>query len=277
MNIFDSPTIRVRAEPGADTSLLIVTFVPLEHPQTLDNAGFAAPLLRKLGISGLFFTVSDNNWYQTPDMPAALDAAAVYCRGFGRVVTYGSSMGAYAAVIASRALGADAIIAMTPQFSIDPAKVPFEQRWRRYASALDFLWDDMPAGIAPNADLHILYDPVDALDAKQVALFRPHTRSMAALPLPFSGHPVLPHLIELELHSEVVEGLTRGTTSVRDLRQIVRARRAGSACYWAHRGLARARRHPVDALFSLLRAEACSAAHSDSLPVIERLRAKVSD
>ena len=55
-------------------------------------------------------------------------------------------MGAYAAAICSEAVGADAVIAISPQVSIDGAKVPWERRWREEADSIGaFRRDEMMA------------------------------------------------------------------------------------------------------------------------------------
>ena len=56
-----------------------------------------------------------------------------------RVMTYGSSMGGYAALRFARALRADAILALSPQYSIDPAVVPWEDRWRQDGARIAWL------------------------------------------------------------------------------------------------------------------------------------------
>ena len=61
---------------------------------------------------------------------AALEAVRDAVRGYRRVVAYGSSMGAYAALRFGGWAGADCAVALSPQYSIrDPAVMRFEKRW----------------------------------------------------------------------------------------------------------------------------------------------------
>lgn len=77
----------------------------------------------KLGISTLGVVCKGNLWYPSEGMKDACAAAAVVANRFTTCVLYGFSMGAYGALKYSRAIGATQVIALSPQWSIDPADV----------------------------------------------------------------------------------------------------------------------------------------------------------
>ena len=50
-------------------------------------------------------------------------------REYDRAVTYGNSMGAYGALLISRAIQATDVIAFAPQYTVDATIMPEERRW----------------------------------------------------------------------------------------------------------------------------------------------------
>jgi pimeloyl-ACP methyl ester carboxylesterase len=97
-----------------------------------DMPGFGQSFLRKHGINAVHVLVSRSHWYQTPEMEGALAFIRHIAKDYHRVVTYGSSMGGYAAIKFGPEVRANAAVAISPQYSIDPAKAPFEKRFLKY-------------------------------------------------------------------------------------------------------------------------------------------------
>ena len=117
-------------------------------------------------------------------------------------------MGAYAAVRFADAVGATAALALSPQYSVDPAKAPFERRWGQDQRRLRFLPAlDGPirTGIRPV----IAYDPgsTDRLHADLIARDTPVQR----VRLPFAGHPVGSFLQDAGLLNRLVMDTLDGT------------------------------------------------------------------
>lgn len=83
---------------------------------------WGAAVARRLGLPALGFVAATPNWYPAAAMAPALADPAV--RGVlarhNRRLTYGFSMGGYAAVRYGRRLGASATLALAPQWSIAP-------------------------------------------------------------------------------------------------------------------------------------------------------------
>lgn len=277
MILFDSETIRVRTgKPTRMDSLVVVCFQPYHPRPDFENPAFAEDLLNAAGVTGLYVLTSANHWYQTPDFDLALQAIHKACAHATRVVTYGSSMGAYAALIASRRLDADAVVALNPQFSIDPRKVPFENRWLAEATKLDHKWDDMAAGVNPDSEIYLVLDPTGP-DAQHSRLIQSASRLSGLLIAPFAGHPVTSFLVEAGIVSDVTMRMLRGEATVPQLRKLIRSSRAKSPIYWATMGLARADRHPEQAMECLRRAEALSPTRPETLREIDVLRHRLDD
>jgi hypothetical protein len=225
--IFDSPTVRVKTLGDALEGPLVVSFQNRSPKQALDMPGFGQEFFTRYSIAALIVTVSRNHWYQTDDTLRALDAIRGYAAGRS-ICTYGSSMGAYAAINFSRDLDAKRVIALSPLAKVNPKAPPFETRWRHDISS--YPHDDRT--VSPEADVFLFYDPLlpDGRHAETVAGRSTRTR---LYPMPFSGHPCGKFMTECGMLSKTIRALIANEeVSPIDFRQEVRRRRRDSAFYW---------------------------------------------
>lgn len=211
------------------TNVLVVTFGSLDTQIAAGVRGFGEEFLLKNGVSAIHILPRKKNWYQTAELNKVIELVVYEASRFAGIVTYGSSMGAYAALLCSNRIGARTVLAISPQFSIDAGKVPFEKRWRRFASQIDFVDDDVNAGIAPNARSLIFYDSIgpDAQQVRWIAAPR-----LERHPLPFSGHGTPGYLRDIGLLSSVTMAAITDNFDTRSFRAQVRSRRADSSIYW---------------------------------------------
>ena len=195
--IYRSADLLVRARTGYHSSFCVVTFNSFTDRRTLDREGFGEGFFASRGVNAVHVLSRDNDWYLLEDIELALDAAAKATAPFESVSAYGSSMGAYAAIRLGRLAGASAAIALSPQFSIDPRVVPFEDRWAPDARRLNYEIERRlgPKGFVASAD--VFYDPADR-DARHVELYREHIE-VRDIRLPDCGHPVTGFLAEVGL------------------------------------------------------------------------------
>lgn len=228
--LFDSPDLRLLHVPSeGEDGPLIVTFSPLVHKDFDPPIGFGQDFFAKRGLAALHFISGVPHWWQRPAIVQAVEAAQAITRRHDQVVTYGSSMGGYGALIHSKALGATKVIAAAPQFSIDPAKAPFEHRWPHHASKLSFEWDDMENGISASAIKYVIFDPL-SIDRMHVKLLPP--ANIEPVALPFCGHAPLAYLRKLESLSLTVLSMIDGSFDAAALKGKVRANRRGNWGYW---------------------------------------------
>lgn len=232
--VFRSDDLLVRRVGGYDSASCVVTFDSYTDRCTLDRLGFAEDFLRNRAIDAVHVISRDNDWYQYPAMQAAMETVHAATRGYDRVVTYGSSMGAYAAIRFAGLVGADCAFACSPQFSIDPTVVRFEYRWVQAARVFRPVWE----GLLPFPALreaYIAYDPVN-LDAKHISLIRRGFR-FTPLRLPGAGHPVTGFLQEVDVLERLVMSIIRGDTAADVLALVdeARSRREQSAQYFCQR------------------------------------------
>ncbi len=159
-------------------------------------------------------------------MPAVAAKVAELVRRYGRVVSYGSSMGAYGAIRFGGLAGASVALALSPQYSIDPRTARFERRWKYDSKRIDFTLErTLKAPFVETA--YIVYDPGDA-DRRHADLFRRKTR-VIDVPLAGVGHPATGFLAEVGMLTDLMLDFVAGTLDVADLRRRALLAREGSA------------------------------------------------
>ena len=73
-----------------------------------------------------------------------------------RICTIGNSMGGYLAIVASAFIDTDVCLAFAPQYSVDPAEVPWERRWRKYRDQIpDFRLKNANAYFRPGTRYYV--------------------------------------------------------------------------------------------------------------------------
>lgn len=169
-----------------DAECLVISFAPWSGRPTLDAPGWAEKLCESQQWPALHIRSADDDWYQSDGAQAAVDRAAGIARRYPRVVTYGSSMGGYAALNFANDLGAGIAFAVAPQFSIDRAKVGFETRWAAEAAGTAFVRDRV-AAISPRVRPVLVYDPWFAADARHIERIAAHCEPVRVR-LPLMGH-----------------------------------------------------------------------------------------
>jgi len=253
MIIYNSETVQITTNAQGPSDNIVICFQAFIPKPGFHNEPFGHHFIEQLGLRGMFVNVSANHWYQSPDFAAAIPLLREACEG-SRVITYGSSMGAYAALLYSRALGAETVLAVGPQLSIDPIKVPFEPRWVDEAAQLKFDWDNMEAGISPTANILLVYDSA-TLDARHARLIEGLGPNVKLIPVPFGGHPVLGMLVESKAMNPIFESVVAGTATPRSISALIKERRRESCIYWSRLGMRAARRDPRHAAAALDRIE----------------------
>ncbi len=208
VELFRSANLAVRQQAGFSAACCVVTFDSFSDHRTLDRPGFGEAFFRSRGIDAIHVLSAENDWYQYPEMEAAMLPVHIATRGYRRVVTYGSSMGGYAAIRLAGLAGAHCALALSPQFSVDPSVVQFERRWRETSERFKPVWEQrLPLPVLDEA--YLVYDPQD-LDGWHAALFQP-AFSFTSVPLPQAGHTVSGYLQEVGLLQDLVLAVCHGT------------------------------------------------------------------
>lgn len=236
--LHDGPdlVVRQRRDPPGDT--LVIWFSGRDGKGKWRDApaeqvcGTVETFMAKNNMPALFFYGRRNHWWQTPEMDeviAELRRQRILSR-YRTIVTYGMSMGGYGALMFSRRLGAQRVLAGMPQYSLDGSKVPGEARWAADRQKITLRYDDMEEGLITTGEVMVLFDPLFAPDRAHVDLLRRH-RPITALPVPFSIHGLGGVLSDMGILSSGVLALLREGSASARFRHRVRAARRSSPVY----------------------------------------------
>lgn len=102
------------------SALCVVTFSHMDFRNTGPDY-WGQQVLGKLNVSAVGVVCARNTWFPTWQVWAALKLSRMPWLTHEKIISYGSSMGGYAALRHGRAFGANAAIALAPQASIKPA------------------------------------------------------------------------------------------------------------------------------------------------------------
>src|SRR5690606_38024277 len=119
--VFEDEHIRAIFMPGS-SSELIFSFGDLITRAKGLNIN-AEKSLQKFEFNVLGIMPKHKSWFPQGSMWNMLKAVAELIAPFQQRVAYGGSMGGYAAIKYSRALGVQRVVAMVPQYSINPDDV----------------------------------------------------------------------------------------------------------------------------------------------------------
>lgn len=234
--LYSGEHIRVHDQqiPGRD-DLLVISF-PVRAPvPSFSRSGFAERWLHKYQIPAIEVKVSSNHWFQVAETEEAMAVIARIAAGYRRVVTYGSSMGGYAAISCSGVIGAHAAIAISPQSTVDPDKVPWETRWVDDAAMIreryGFRRDDLTQLVNPATEVYVVADPWDP-DARHARAIRNAVPQTKWLMAHGCGHSAAGGLVEYKMLGRFATDMMQGG-DVLQWRNELRAARRTSPRYWS--------------------------------------------
>jgi tetratricopeptide (TPR) repeat protein len=227
--LFRSADLVVRKVGDHGKSCCVVTFDSFTDFRALDRTGFGEMFLDGAGVDAIHIIPRENAWYQHPEMLDAMACVHAATRDYARVVSYGSSMGGYAALRFAGVAGATVALALSPQYSIDPAVVPWEERWLEPGKHFRAVWE----GVLPFPSLpetYIAYDPLN-IDRKHIALLA-RQMTFQRIRLEQGGHPVTGFLAETGMLKTLILSICHNDFDRDSFIAEVRARRTLSAQYF---------------------------------------------
>ena len=196
-------------------------------------------LIAEAGWDGLFAIPKILDWYQAPELWEffSMMRKTGFFGSYDSVVTYGSSMGGFAALAFAKSIGANRVVALQPRTSLHhtfpwPSKQSSRLNYSRVGPHADAL-----GGVRADMDILIFADPLYPRDwrhAKRVlnaTLFR----------TPFSAHHVPEYFNEMGVLGEISRAALGGTLNRAWFNQVMRERRH-TKTYWAGMNMALSRR-----------------------------------
>ena len=195
--LYRSQALEVRRVRAGDGRRQVVTFDSYHEPPGFDRPSFGEAFFLAEGITAIHVMCHGNDWFQYPEMPSVLSLIREACSDAERLMTYGSSMGGYAALRFAAAIGAHSALALSPQYSVDPRKARFETRWASDRRRIRFI-QALEGRIAQVPLMVLAYDSRLEIDTGHVSLLTAFN-DVEGIPLPFAGHPVGPFLNDVGL------------------------------------------------------------------------------
>lgn len=132
----DAPPLRIRYRAGSGDRI-VVAFSGVGRSTDLDSEPpleFFRSASQDGGNHVLHVTDQSRSWLNAPGMAEAIADTVrrvqVRC-GARRIAALGNSMGGTMALLIARFLPVERVIAFVPQYSVDPAIVPEEDKWKR--------------------------------------------------------------------------------------------------------------------------------------------------
>ena len=184
-----------------NTRRLMVTFEHAsENPNRADvfRYGWGSKRFRGQRVSHICVKPKASNWYRNPDLAVALTNLrdnGMFDQ-FETIVTYGGSMGGFAALAYADLIKATTVLALNPQTTLDLTKVPWETRFEE-AQAQDWTgpYSDAVGKSVAAKQVLCVYDPFTPRDAMHVG--RLDQPNLVHLRAPFLGHGIAEPLHEL--------------------------------------------------------------------------------
>jgi hypothetical protein len=242
---------------GGRTLNITFEFWKPEKTGFVAASGGSLRYFEERGWSHLDVSTSQNDWFLNEDTPALMQAIGAAAGAYQITICFGSSMGGYGALLYSGAARASRIITTSPQYSIDPAKVPFDRRWRNDASRADFRFDDLKRFAQRDAEALLLYDPCDELDSRHISLLTGDFPAWRAVPMWMSGHPASKVFIEAGTMSRLGDLLRETPVPLAAVAALRRQSRRQSPGYWLALAKRAGARRPALAETAVRRALAC--------------------
>lgn len=254
-NLFPSDTIFVTFQSAVSVGL--------------ERTGFAEEFLKKHSIAAICMNPVNVAWYQYPDMVEACAAIKELTSGYKRVITYGMSMGGYAAINFAELVGATDVIAISPQYTIDPARAPDEVRYSNAFKNINGFTYDQPSGRNFAAiDGYLIFDQFDKLDRYQAALATAEI-AINLVKLPHSTHPVTQVLSIEALKNFVLSSAQIGVKlSIPKMIRDYKKCRAESWLYWLNLARNYGATSPKKALLFAQEADRLNPRNKDVLHVV---------
>ena len=165
--------------------------------------GWGIDYLKKLGFNVVSFMETESTaWFRRPEFQEVLQTVLdeVPLGEFSQRISYGGSMGGYAAGAFSGVLGADAAILFNPISTLNSDLVPWEDRYKRPAQ-MDWTgpYHDAPTGCAGVSRVFLVADPLFFYDRQHALRFVAANQRTIFYKLPGVGHSMPVHMAKLRV------------------------------------------------------------------------------
>jgi hypothetical protein len=203
--LLDDGQVRIdHHRQSEDCGTLVITFDPLLY--LADKPPFGHDFLRKRRVDVIAVRKYAETFYQTLGREEFESVLAPLLASYGRIVAYGSSLGAYAALYFCRDIACE-LIASSPRVSAHP-----RYGVKLWQDRVHFAHEFFDPQRRPRCRAHILYDPMDPIDRRFIeGEVLPQFPLAEVRRLPYSGHPSNHFLSEIGFIAPFVRSVIDGT------------------------------------------------------------------
>lgn len=166
---FEDEHLKVYLKLERKSSYTLITFSDMTFASE-NGDFFASKPTEQLSINVIGFVARSRNWYPKASVSKAVEKLRrANSEIFVNVITYGGSMGGYAAIKYSNLLSAKKVVAYVPQWSIEPDNLIGDQRFVNYYCKNSLGGQSI---LNPDicGDIFIFYDPLHELDSKNIEM-----------------------------------------------------------------------------------------------------------
>ena len=195
--IFEDDHIRVIWMPGHSEALIFSFGDLITRAKGLTIN--AEKSLSKHGYNVVGIMPKEKSWFPEQSMRAMLNEIAATIAPFQQRIGYGGSMGGYAAIKYSNLLDLQRVVALVPQYSIDPEDI-LDTRYNMFFHPQHNA--DMriqSQDVSAEREYIVIYDPHYAEDRAQYLKLQAVLPSLQTLHLPFTGHDAIAVLASSDL------------------------------------------------------------------------------
>jgi hypothetical protein len=198
-------------ETGLEAEVLVVSF---DNLSSVGQTNPPRPWLRRRvlasGASLLGVMASRKDWYRNPDtapLIIALREAGLFAR-YRRVVFVGASMGGFAALAFAPLVPGAAVLAFSPQTTLNRTLAPFEERYpygfRKWDWQSPAQLDGAVAG-AEGREVTLVYDPQVPEDRAHA--LRVTGAAVRHVLVPMTGHRAIRQLVKIDALQPLLDGV----------------------------------------------------------------------
>ncbi|AXY61273.1 hypothetical protein [Acinetobacter sp. WCHAc010052] len=160
------------------------------------------------------------SWFPASSISALMEHLSPILSQFKNIVGYGGSMGGYAAIKYARVLKMNRVVAMVPQYSINPAEVDDKRYTDFYDETLNADMRIQAQDIVSDCEYIIVYDPYFENDKEHYLKIKPLIPQLHTLHLPYTGHDAIAVLANSALLHDFIEHPYDQTYFYKQIREV---------------------------------------------------------
>jgi tetratricopeptide (TPR) repeat protein len=186
--VFENKHIKILYEPES-TKSIVLSFNPMNF-DSIGNAIPAGAALKKMGYSALGVVSKSNSWFPSDYVEDAIPHAMDIINKYDTAIGYGYSMGAYGAIRFSKQLRCRSVLAVSPQYSINPEVVAkFDWRYHGYYRPENIGMEIKQEHCSQN--IYVVVDPRYPPDFEHFKLLNAENANCSLIAANYCGHDTI--------------------------------------------------------------------------------------